>query len=213
MVKAIGTDILTFREFMTQESLPLSTLHTAVFEFIRERDDVVMFGAQAVNAYVGEPRMTQDVDLLAVQAAAFAEELRAELSQRFFIAVRIRTVKAGKGYRLYQSQKSGSRHLVDIRQVATLPPAQRIEQIWVMSPTALVVSKVISYYQRRGKPKAGTDWRDLAMLLLSFPELKQASGPVLAGLQAASANEKILGLWQDIVDTEIQAESDEDDDF
>ena len=46
------------------ESLPLATIQEAVLEFLRGRDDAVMFGAQAVNAYVPEPRMSQDIDLL-----------------------------------------------------------------------------------------------------------------------------------------------------
>jgi hypothetical protein len=48
------------------ESLPLATLHQAVLDYLRGRDDVVLQGAQAVNAYVDEPRMTQDIDVLAV---------------------------------------------------------------------------------------------------------------------------------------------------
>ncbi|MDA0267620.1 MAG: nucleotidyl transferase AbiEii/AbiGii toxin family protein [Cyanobacteria bacterium] len=206
----LGADIFIFREFMTQESLPLATLHGAVFEFLRDREDVVLFGAQAVNAYVGEPRMTQDIDVLSVQAAEFAEALRLDLSQRFHIAVRVRSIKAGQGYRLYQTQKSGNRHLVDVRQVKVLPPAQSMGQVLVMAPTDLIVSKVISYHQRRGKPKSGTDWRDLAMLLLTFPELKQASGPVLSGLQAAGANEAILSVWQELVAMEIETDTDDD---
>src|SRR5512147_2292087 len=55
---------LTFQEYMVAESLPLATLHEAVLDFLRGRDDVVLFGAQAVNAFVSEPRMTQDVDLV-----------------------------------------------------------------------------------------------------------------------------------------------------
>ena len=66
---------LTFREFMMREPLPLATIHEAVLEFLRGRDDVVLFDAQAVNAYVDEPRMTQDVDLLAVRAAAGGSKL------------------------------------------------------------------------------------------------------------------------------------------
>jgi len=46
---------------MSKEPLPLATIQAAVFEFLRDRDDVVVLGAQAVNAYVGEPRMTQDI--------------------------------------------------------------------------------------------------------------------------------------------------------
>lgn len=205
-------DALSFQEFMNRESLPLATLHRAVFEFLRDRQDVVIFGAQAVNAYVGEPRMTQDIDVLSLQAASLAEELRSYLSERFYIAVRVRMVKGGKGYRLYQAQKNGNRHLMDIRQVEMLPANRCIEQVLVMAPAELVVSKVISYYQRRGKPKAGTDWRDLAMLLLTFPELKVSSGSVLDGLLAAEVDESVVSLWREIVAMEIEP-SDEDDEF
>ena len=52
---------LTFQEFMMQESLPLATIQNALLEFLCDRDDAVVFGAQAVNAYVKERRMTQDL--------------------------------------------------------------------------------------------------------------------------------------------------------
>lgn len=194
---------------MTKEALPLSTIQAAVFEFLRNRNDVVVFGAQAVNAYVGEPRMTQDIDLMSVRAEELVEELREYLRQRFYIAVRVREVKEGEGYRIYQVQSSGNRHLVDVRKVSNLPSAQRIEQVLIMTPAELIASKVISYYQRRGKPKAGTDWRDLAMLLLAFPQLKQESGNVLNCLRNAGTSEKILELWQEVVRTEIEEDKDE----
>ncbi|MGA9382614.1 MAG: nucleotidyl transferase AbiEii/AbiGii toxin family protein [Phormidium sp.] len=205
----LGADILSFQEFMTKEPLPLATIQAAVFEFLQNRDDVVVFGAQAVNAYVGEPRMTQDIDLMSVRAEELAEELREYLSQKFYIAVRVREVKEGQGYRIYQVQSSGNRHLVDLRKVRDLPNAQRIEQVLVIAPPDLVASKVISYYQRRGKPKSGTDWRDLAMLLLTFPELKQESSQVLNCLLVGEINEKILEFWQEVVQMEIEAEDDE----
>ena len=47
-----------------------------------------------------------------------------------------------------------------------------------MSPARANRAKVVSYHARRGQPKAGTDWRDLAMLLLTFPELKNEMGAV-----------------------------------
>ena len=47
-----GDGALTFQEFIMREPLPLSTIHEAVLEFLRGRDDAVLFGAQAVNAYV-----------------------------------------------------------------------------------------------------------------------------------------------------------------
>jgi len=85
-----GDGALSFREWAMKEPLPLATIHDAVLEFLRGRDDAVLFGAQAVNAYVSESRMTQDVDILSVRVVEFAEELRAFLNQRFHIAVRVR---------------------------------------------------------------------------------------------------------------------------
>jgi hypothetical protein len=85
----LSADALSFQEFMNREVLPLATLHGALLEMLQGRDDVVLFGAQAVNAYVGEPRMTQDIDVIAIDAAGLAEELKAFLSDRFFIAIRV----------------------------------------------------------------------------------------------------------------------------
>lgn len=204
--------VLTFQEFMAQEPLPLATIHNAVLEFLRNRSDVVVFGAQAVNAYVSEPRMTQDIDLLSLRAKEFAQELREYLSQRFHIAVRVRQVGEGRGYRVFQARKSGSRHLVDVRSVETLPAARRIAQVLVIAPAELIASKVIAYHLRRGKPKSGTDWRDLAMLLLKFPELKRDTGPVADRLHAAGADPAVLAVWQELVAQEIQP-ADEDDEF
>lgn len=114
-------DALTFREFAMAEELPLATLHTAVLEFLQGTGRRHSFGAQAVNAYVDEPRMTQDVDLLSSRAAELAEELRTYLHQRFHIALRVRRVAGGRGYPLLQVRKSGNPRLVDIHQVDSLP--------------------------------------------------------------------------------------------
>jgi hypothetical protein len=203
--------VLTFREFAMREPLPLATIQETVLEFLRGRDDVAVFGAQAVNAYVDEPRMTQDIDLLSPRARELAEELRELLSEKFHIAVRVREVGAGKGFRLYQVQKTGNRHLVDVRPVETLPETRTIEEIQVLSPVELIASKVVSYYARRGKPKSGTDWRDLAVLLLTFPELKSETGGVKAILQAAGADENVLRVWRELVEQEIKLEADDDD--
>ena len=205
-----NTGTLTFREFMMREPLPLATIQNAVLEFLRQRDDAVVFGAQAVNAYVDEPRMTQDIDLLSTRAAELAQELREHLAQKFHAAIRVREIGEGRGYRLFQVQKSGNRHLVDIRPVATLPPAQRIEDVLVIAPADLIAGKVIAYHQRRGKPKSGTDWRDLAMLLLKFPELKSEQGFVADRLQASGATAEILAVWKELAAQEIQPEDDLD---
>jgi len=207
-----GAGALTFQEFTMREPLPLATIHDAVLNFLRDREDAVVFGAQAVNAYVNDPRMTQDIDLISSRAAELAEELRNYLSGRFHIAVRIREVGEGRGYRLFQVQKSGNRHLVDLRAAETLPPARRIAQVLVMEPADLIASKVVSYHQRRGKPKSGSDWRDLAMLMLTFPELKRDPGPVTDRLQAAGADRAVMTVWAELVASEIEPEN-EDDEF
>lgn len=192
-----------------REPLPLATIHEAVLQFLRGRDDVVVFGATAVNAYVEEPRMTQDIDLMSTRAQELAEELRVHLSERFHIAVRTRVIGEGKGYRLFQMQKTGNRHLVDLRPVASLPESQTIEDIRVVTPLELIAHKVISYNARRGNPKAGTDWRDLAMLLLTFPELKSESGAVSEKLRTLSASEEVMNEWRDLVSQKISLPEDD----
>lgn len=200
-----NTGALTFREFMMREPLPLATIHEAVLEFLRGRSDVVLYGAQAVNVYVDETRMSEDVDVQSTRALDLAEELRAHLSDKFHVAIRVREVAQGKGLRIYQIRKEGNRHLVDIRPVNALPPMQRIAQVQVATPEELIAQKVIAYYARRGQPKSGTDWRDLAMLLLAFPDLKNENSIVRERLQAANANPEVLQLWREIVNQEIRA--------
>ena len=119
-----GDGALTLREFAMGEPLPLARIHDAVLQFLRHRDDAALFGAQAVNAYVDEPRMTQDVDIMSPRAAELAEELRSHLANTFHIAVRVRTVAEGKGFRVFQLREPKNRHLADVRQVVQLPPTQ-----------------------------------------------------------------------------------------
>jgi Nucleotidyl transferase AbiEii toxin, Type IV TA system len=203
----INADVLTFQEFIMHETLPLSKIQETVLEFLKGRDDVVLFGSQAVNAYVFEPRMTQDVDLLALKAKDFAEELRFVLSEKFHIAVRVREIGT-QGLRIYQLRNEGNRHLVDVRPIDDLPNTQLIENIQVLSPLELIVSKTISYHAHKGKPKAGTDWRDLAMLLLQFPELKQE---VTANLRTKNVSEDVLKTWYEVESEDIQVEDEDED--
>ena len=193
-----------------REPLPLATVHEAVLEFLRGRDDVVVFGATAVNAYVPEPRMTQDIDLMSPRAADLAEELRQYLSERFHIAVRVRVIGEGKGFRVFQIRKDGNRHLVDVRPVANLPESQRIEDVLIASPAELIAMKVASYHTRRGRPKAFSDRRDLAMLLLAFPDLKHESGPVENSLKSLGVSEQVLNSWRELVAEEIRQPNDEE---
>src|SRR5688572_16287216 len=204
-----GDGALSFREYVMREPHPLATIHDAVITFLRGRDDAVLYGAQAVNAYVDESRMTQHVNIMSPRAADLAEELRAFLNARFHIAVRVRAVREGLGYRIFQLRKPKNRHLVDLRPVAVLPPSQRVEGVLVLTPPDLIASKVISYYGRRGKPKSGTDWRDLAMLLLQFPQLKSKEGAVRYRLTSAGADVGVLQAWDDIVAQPIAPEGED----
>ncbi|MBI4672415.1 MAG: nucleotidyl transferase AbiEii/AbiGii toxin family protein [Chloroflexi bacterium] len=204
--------VLALSEKLVNEPLPIATIQDAVIEFLYDRDDVVVFGAQAVNVYTSELRMSQDVDVLSTRAAQLAEELRAFLNQRFHIAVRVRQVAEGKGLRLYQVRKTGNRHLVDIRPVELLPPHRRVGRVLVATPEELVAQKVIAVHQRSGQPKAFTDRRDLAMLLLAFPELKNENSTVADRLRAANASDEVMRLWREIVAQEIRA-ADEDSEF
>ena len=114
-----------------------------------------------------------------------------------------------KGLRLFQVQKRGNRDLVDIRAVETLPSAERIAQVLVISPAALIAAKVIAYHNRRGKPKSGTNWRDIALLLLKFPDLKHEQGPVAEQLTILGAAPAIFAVWHEFVHQEIAPEDDE----
>jgi hypothetical protein len=207
----INAGILTFQEFMTHEPLPLTEIHGAVLEFLPGRDDVVLFGAYAVNAYVSEPRMTQDVDLLSTRAKDLAEEMRFFLGEKFGIAVRVREVADGKGFRIYQKRKDGNRHLVDIRLVENFPATEKVENIPVLSPAELIASKIVAFQSRRGKPKAGTDWRDLAVLLLKFPALKTENGEVFEILQKRGVDEKVFEVWREIVEQDLRIEDEDED--
>ena len=91
----LGDTGLTFMEFVMREPLPLSVVQDAVFEFLQHRDDAVVYGAQAVNAYVRERRATEDVDLASTRGKQFADELRTFLSDRLRIAARVREVRDG----------------------------------------------------------------------------------------------------------------------
>ena len=82
-----------------------------------------------------------------------------------------------------------------------------------MSPPELIAHKVIAYHARRGQPKAGTDWRDLAMLLLTFPELKKELGAVSETLRSMKAGEEVMKAWSELVGQEIVEPEDDDGEF
>ncbi len=136
----------------------------------------------------------------------------ASIRANAFTSLQVGVIGAGKGHRLFQIQKPRNRHLVDLRTVESLPHAERIEDVLVTSPPDLIAQKVISYHARRGEPEAGTDWRDLAMLLLTFPELKQEQGAVSKVLKSIGVKDDVMQTWRELVAQEI-VEPEEDGEF
>jgi len=169
-----------------------------------------MFGAHAVNAYVDVPRMTQDVDILSPDAASLAAELRDYLAERFGVALRIRTVAGGRGYRVSQVRRQGNRNLAHIRAVEQMPHTKRVSGVLVPAPADLIAMKLVAYAERSETPKSGTDWRDRAELLLAFPELKNEKGPVAERLTAMGCGKRVLDAWKTVVKTAVRPNNDED---
>jgi hypothetical protein len=200
---------LTFREYLTHEELPLALVFREVLAFLAGRTDAVLFGAQAVNAYCETERMTQDVDVLATDAAGLAEAMRAHLGERLRVAVCVREIVAGDGFRLYQLRKPRPRQLVDLRRVDALPPSREMEGVQVLAPAQLVAMKVQSLVARRNRPKGDTDRADLRRLLLAFPELPRPDGSVAACLGVGPRSEDSLATWLELIAQPLEADEDE----
>jgi hypothetical protein len=205
-----GDGALSFREFATREPHPLAVIHDAVLEFLRGRRDAVLCGVQAVNAYVNEARMTEDVDIVSTRPRELAGEIRIFLTDRFHIVLRVWEMKDGRGYRISQTRKPIGRHLVDVRPVSKLPPARRVKRVLVVTPPELIARKAAAMAGRRSKPKAMMDKADLFRLLLAFPELKSADGAVAECIRAANASEHVMVLWKALAAEDIQPEGEDD---
>ena len=203
-----GDGALAFREFVVSEELPLAIVQQAMLEFLRDRTDAVVFGAQAVNAYVDEPRMTQDIDLLSVRAGALVEELREHIAETFHIAVRVRQISE-RAYRLFQVRQPKNRHLADVGRSIPCRVPENIAGVLILEPAELIAEKVIAYQRRRGQPRSGTDWRDLASLLLKFPDLKADSGPVRDALTDRGVEGDVVFAWESVVRQELEPGNDE----
>lgn len=166
---------LALRETVDRPSL--AEIAQIVFALLRTRSDAVLFGAYGVNAYVDPPRMTEDIDVLSTDAAGLAEEVRSSLTERFRIAVRVRVVADGRGFRVYQLRQPRNRHLVDVRQVDEVPEWNRIDGVRVVRAPALFVMKLESYAARKRTPKGITDKVDIVRMLQAYPEFPDR-GPV-----------------------------------
>jgi hypothetical protein len=185
---------LTHQEYMDPSRVTLAELQRAVFHALRDRTDVVVIGAHAVNAHVpGHPRMTSDVDVLSTNAEALAEQLRQELRDRFHIALRIR--RARHVWRVY---RTGAFRfpLVDIQPTKVLPRAVVKGRVRYIAPEELMVLKVLAAADRQHRAKGHQDRADIANLLTQFPSLR-TSKRIEAILSASKASPNALAIWEE----------------
>lgn len=199
MVQSLALDLpVTLAEVRMNETAPLADVTREVFRYLSGRRDAVVFGAHAVNAYVGEPRMTSDVDVLSTDGRFIAEGLRNHLSTAFHIAVRVRSI-GDKGYRIYQVRRPKNRHLVDVRQIDRLPRSRRLRGgVAVVAPAELAAMKVVSLTARQGQEKGLTDRLDLHRLLRRFPRLR-SSGQVERLLERTDNGARHLATWSQVL--------------
>ncbi len=207
-----GDGPLMLREYLMNEPHPIGMVQGAVFDFLREQTDYAIFGAQADNAHASETRATEDVNIVAIKGLAFAEAIARYLNKRFYIATRVRSVRDGIGFRVYQIQKPKNRHLVDVRPSPQLPPHQLVDGVQVVTPAESVANKLESFASRSGKRKGYTDGRDILAMLETFPNLKTFHGPVHDRLVANGVAPPVFDLWRQWVDRVLEPE-DEADDF
>ena len=195
------------------EPVPLARVHEVIFEFCRGRDDVVVFGAQAVNLHVATARMTEDVALLVRSPESLADELSAHLHRLLRIAVRVREVKPGIGYRIYQPRKEGSRHLADVRlaDVDIGEPVVR-DGIRYTSPAVTLAMKICALEKRRFAPKGATDLADVRRLLIAHPELREEQGVVSAAIERLG-EPRAIEAWRALLKEPIVSDDDVDEGY
>jgi hypothetical protein len=205
--------VLSAREFHLREPVPLARVHEAILEFCRGREDLVVFGAQAVNVHVGQLRMTEDVDLLARAPRAVAEELAAHLRALLQIATRVRVVKPGAGFRVYQPRKEGTRHLADVRlaEVDLGEPDVKDGVRYTSAPVTLAM-KVCALHKRRFAPKGATDLADVRRLLLAHPKLRQERG-VVSDLIGRIGEPGVVETWQSLLSEPLVSDAEVDEGY
>jgi hypothetical protein len=199
---------VTFKEAMAQEKPTLAEVFEVILTHLRGRKDVAVFGAYAVNAYVEPPRMTADIDIMSTDADALLSSLCDLLRERFHIAVRVRSVANGRGFRIYQLRKDQNRHLVDVRSVDALPTSQEIDGVMVVRPEDLVILKLQGLVARRNTDKGLSDRLDLHRMLLTYPEYRATSGPIFKRLHDATP--EVRAAWVEILAERIDRANDDE---
>ena len=200
-----------------KEPLPLAVVHEAILDFCRNRTDVCLFGAQALNEHTKAPRMTQDVDIMAEEPARTAKELASFLAERFQnqMAARVRAVRRGDttlGYRIYQrrsEERGGNRHLADVR-VLDIPREHVIVAGGLQYTDALLTMamKATAAAARSNQVKRLQDSADLARLMVAMPNVTADDlEPVWKQLNAPA---EARTIFEDMLQKGLRQETDED---
>lgn len=194
---------ITAQEYLMHERVSLGQIFQMVFDLLRNRPNTVVYGSQALNAYVKPPRMTEDIDIFTDDARVLAEEICRAIHGTFHVAVRIRRAKNGVGLRIYtrvrasksnQTSKDNRRHLIDVRPTEDPPPSRIIGGVAFVEPGVLAAMKVLSANDRGRRPEGLQDIVDLKRLLARFPALR-AGDVVVQHLHAFGASAVALELW------------------
>lgn len=206
--------MFTAAEYHMREASPLFRIQEAIFEFCRDQPDVAIFGAQAVNFYVKQPRMSQDVDLLCTRPGVVAADLARSLGELFHIATRVRELASGKAYRVFQIRSEGNRHLADLR-LAEFPLTDLVERdgIRYVSLPVLAALKTCALVKRRQAPKGATDLADLRRILLAHPELRQDQAGVAEAIRVVGGGQEEITQWTALLAEALVSDEESDEGY
>ncbi|HVT44879.1 MAG TPA: nucleotidyl transferase AbiEii/AbiGii toxin family protein [Thermoanaerobaculia bacterium] len=188
-------------------------MQEVIFSFCADRPDVTVFGAQAVNLYTRVPRMSEDVDLLASDPAAAAEALAGRLGEELHVATRVREIRAGVAYRVFQVRKEGDRHLADVRLRMPLGETTVRDGIRYVSLVDLVAMKVLALSARGSAPKGATDLADLRRLLLSHPEIRSSEAGVTDTIRRFGGSVHAVEAWAELLAAPLVSDEDADEGY
>lgn len=155
--------------------------------------------------------MSQDVDILSPVPAETARALAEWLGGEFHIAARVREVKAGIGFRVYQKRSESNRHLADVRLLDfTIDSVHVVDGIRYVPLLTLFAMKLTAWSRRRMAPKGGTDLADLRRLLLVHRDAL-VDARVRDAIALVDGGEEADRAWEELRDQPMVSDDDFDD--
>lgn len=205
-----GDGSLSFQEFIAKEPHPIWVVQDVIFEALENRVDVVMTGSHAVNAYVDEARWAEDVDVLARDTKAVAQQLADYIEARLPMELEVTHAVKRDALIVRQANRDRGRRFVHVHEVAEFPAYRVIQGVRVLEPAITVAHKMLTLARRWSSATAGIDRRDVAYMLLAFPEFKNMEGPVSDAFAELEASPKTMELWKEIVEAPLLPEDDDE---